>query len=70
MGKFWGKMDLLLLYVGMKCHSKVGQKIRGQNVTDFGTKYHSETVCQTMTNRPNLLGRNVTIWGGRTIRPL
>ncbi len=56
-------------YVWTKCHSKVGWKIRGQNVTDIGTKYYSETVCHTVTNRLNLLGRNVTILGGRTIRP-
>ncbi len=39
-------------------------------MSDFGTKYYSEKVCHTVTNRPNLLGGNVTIWGGRTIRPL
>jgi hypothetical protein len=42
--------------------------MRGQNVTDFGTKYYSETVCHTVMNCPNLLVQNVTIWGGRTIR--
>jgi hypothetical protein len=46
----------------MSCHLL---KIHGQNVTDFGTKYYSEMVCHTVTNRPNLLGRNVTILGGR-----
>jgi hypothetical protein len=57
-------------YAGTKCYSKVGRKISGQHVTDFGTKYYSETLCHTVTNHPNLLGRNVTIWDGRTILPL
>ncbi len=56
-------------HVWTKCHSKVGRKIRRQNVTDFWTKYYSETVCHTVTNHPNLLGWNVTILGGWTIRP-
>ncbi len=54
----------------MKCHSKVGRKVCGQNVTDFGTKYYSETVCHTVTNRPNLPGWNVTadgLSGGRIV---
>jgi hypothetical protein len=54
----------------------------GQNVTaKFDEKYTdkmSQTLGQnvtvrrfvTMTNRPNLLGWNVTIWGGWTIHPL
>jgi hypothetical protein len=41
-----------------KYADKMSQTL-GQNIT----------VCHTVTNRPNLLGRNVTILGGRTIRP-
>ncbi len=68
MGEFLEKWTFC--HVGTKCHSKVGWKICGQNVTDFGTKYYRESECHAVTNRPNLLGQNVTIWGGRTIRSL
>jgi hypothetical protein len=63
MGEFSEK--LTFSYMGTKCHSKVGRKVHVQN-----KRWHCETVCHSVTNRPNLLGRNVTIWGGRTIRPL
>jgi hypothetical protein len=54
MGEFFGKMDLLLCWDEMSQQSWT--KNHRQNVTDFGTKYYSETVCHTVTNR-----RNVTI---------
>jgi uncharacterized UBP type Zn finger protein len=53
-----------------KCHCKVGQKIQGKNVTDFGRNYCGESKCHTMTNFLNFLGWNVTMLGGLTIRPL
>ncbi len=62
--RFFWRNSTTVPYIGSKCHSKVGRKICGQNVTDF------ESLCHTVTNCPNLLRRNVTIWGGRTIRPL
>jgi hypothetical protein len=64
-------------HVGTKCHSKVGWKICGQNVTDFGTKYYNETVlshCDKLSkftrsecrnlgqmDNPSNLRQNVTV---------
>ncbi len=55
---------------GMKRHNEVGQKICGQNVTDFQINSYSESKCHTVTNHPNFLSRNITILDERTIRPL
>ncbi len=60
----------IFLFVGTKRRSKVGQKIRGQNVTDFGIHYYSESKCHILTNRANFLGWNVTILADRTVHPL
>jgi hypothetical protein len=64
MGEFFGKMDLLLHW------DEMSQQSWTKNMQ---TKCHRlwDKILQghTVTNRPNLLGRNVTILGGQTIRP-
>jgi hypothetical protein len=66
-GKIFRKNGPFVTF-GWNVTAKLDKNTRTKNVTDFGTKYYSETVCHTVTNRPNLLGQNVTILGGRTIR--